>query len=208
MCCGTAAYPENRGGRRGVQPHSPGLFTNRERDVRQRQDNRPAAAQPCCQRGEDSGRSSMAADDAQMALAGRGFMNSPPPDDSPAAGPVNADRRDRPEPGTGRFRPDPACRGARQVAVVLERAKSLPQGDWRGTRHGREAGSTSRAPQSGASRAHPRVGERRAAAAAIAAGQRRAVAALAPFRVPATHASAGRVRSRAARSRCVWCSGF
>jgi hypothetical protein len=40
------------------------------RDVRQRQEDRPAAPEPCCPHDENSGRSSFAADDAQIALAG------------------------------------------------------------------------------------------------------------------------------------------
>ena len=53
---------------------------NREpgvRDVRQRHEDRPAAPEPCRQHDEDGGRSSFAADGAQIALAGRGLMNSP-----------------------------------------------------------------------------------------------------------------------------------
>ena len=33
--------------------------------------------EPCCQHDEDSGRSSFAADDVQIALVGRGLMNTP-----------------------------------------------------------------------------------------------------------------------------------
>ncbi len=49
----------------------------RVRDVRQQQEDRPAAPEPCCGHDEDSGRSSFAADDAQTALAGGGLMNTP-----------------------------------------------------------------------------------------------------------------------------------
>ncbi len=58
----------------------PGAFMNREprvRDVRQPQEDRPAAPEPCWRHDEDSGRSCLAADGAQIALAGRGLMNAP-----------------------------------------------------------------------------------------------------------------------------------
>ncbi len=49
----------------------------RVRDVRQPQGQRPAATEPCRGHGEESGRPLPAADDVQIALAGRGNMNTP-----------------------------------------------------------------------------------------------------------------------------------